>query len=153
MKKKKIIIIIVILVLVLITLLIKLILPNDFYILYNYHILIPNSNEVKTVYESIGRDHISFEIYSYNEKKINNIIKSKKFKEINSESDINQAKQIFNKVVSSFYKFKELSEQNFDKNNLISSGNYYYFKEINKQDCIFILLDKTDYKVYVFILN
>ena len=149
MKKKKIIIIISLLLILIVG---KIIGSNNFYILYRFKLLIPKPNNTKIIKDSRGIDYVSFQIWEYDQKKINNIKNKKCFKKIKGKEDILKITNIYKKRITGLFILEEeLLNNNFNNNELIKKNNYYCYKKVSDYDYIFMILDISKNKLYVFI--
>lgn len=147
--KRKLIILFVIIIL---AVLVKVFSSNNFYILYKYKMLIPKTDNVKVVDRSRGIDYISFEIWDYNSTTIKKIKNKKCFKKIENEKTVLKVKNIYEEKISSVFFSDEILKENFYKDKLIKTNNYYCYKNIST-DYIFMIADISNNKVYVFMVG
>ena len=142
------------------------ILSHYTYYYLNYEIVIPMPKGKDKIYSIHGIDHTAFEIWDYDDSKIEKLIKQSYMTEITEENkDIAMQNYLYNKELFEGIFSNEVEnvnlDENFDTNKIISEGNYYALITLGEKDPLFetpipyneymlIYLEMDTHKLYVF---
>ncbi len=121
------------------------------FLFINWKIFLPKPKSIDVIYNYDFRKGIDFEIWNYNSKKVNKIIKNKHFKPMNVEYVKDKMLKYYERVNEEQNK---LLEENLNMDDILVENNYYAYIQENDDPkymhFLILILDVKTNKMYLF---